>query len=145
MNREDVPGSFPILDFARHAELGVKPKVASKLTIGEAPLSGIINWDQEVSVPEQHKLDLLAVTYHLLGQFSELYKGLDAFIELFGPVTEIADRLKVGKLSEDLQVRLLHSLVSVVAARRGRRRCPFTGELRANCTNAGPVTSIEAA
>lgn len=105
LTREDVPGSFPILDFARHTDLGVKAKAASKLTIGEAPLSKIINWDQDETVPEQHKLDLLAVTYHLLGQFSELYKGLDGFIELFEPVTEIADRLKVGKLSEDLQVR----------------------------------------
>jgi nucleolar protein 14 len=105
LKRDSVPGNFPILDFEMRETLGINTKSAPKLSPNPAPLSEIINWDQAQPAPEQHKVDLLAVVYDLLGQFAALYKGLEGFIELFEPVIPIGESLKIGSLSESVQVR----------------------------------------
>ena len=106
LNRESVPGNFPTLDFEKHETLGINAEFAAKLSPNPAPLSEIINWDQTQPVPEQHKVDLLAVVYGLLEQFAVLYKGLEGFIELFEPVIPIGESFKMENLSESVQVRI---------------------------------------
>lgn len=112
LERKDIPSPFPILDFEKHSELAVKTKAASKLSPEPAPLVEIINWDSTHAVPEQHKIDLLAVTYALIGQFAELYKELPGFIELFTPFHAIAASLKIRKLSDGLVVSVLLRLLN---------------------------------
>ena len=96
-----LPGCFPVLDFDRRAEFAIKPKAASTLIASPPKLSEIVNGEE---VSEQDKVNLLGVTYALIRQFAELYKSEECFIELFEPFVELAGGLKVGKLSEDIQV-----------------------------------------
>jgi nucleolar protein 14 len=78
LKREAVAGNFPILDFEMHETLRIQTKSASKLLPNPAPLAEIINWNSAQPVPEQHKVDLLAVVYNLRGQYAALYKGWKA-------------------------------------------------------------------
>ena len=52
----------------------------------------------------QSRLDLLVLTIELIGRFADLYKALDAFTELFEPVTIVLEGLAVDWASEDFQV-----------------------------------------
>jgi len=112
LERESVPGNFPILDFEKRETLGIKTKLAAKLSPNPARLSEIINCDHVQPAAQQHKVNLLAVVYSLLGQFAALYKGLEGFIELFEPIIPIGDSLEIGNLSESVQVRTTYFCVA---------------------------------
>jgi hypothetical protein len=52
----------------------------------------------------QSRLCLLDVTLRLLGKFSEMYKGLDGFVELYTPVLEVIQAISLQNFPCDLQV-----------------------------------------
>ncbi|KAF9514135.1 hypothetical protein BS47DRAFT_1343462 [Hydnum rufescens UP504] len=87
LTAEALPGSFSSPDFNALPKLDLDPK----LTSGDGPDA------------EQHKVDLLAMTYGLLGKFATLYNSLDGFIELFQPCVDICGKIKVADLSKGLQ------------------------------------------
>lgn len=67
----------------------------------------------ESAVSEQSKVDLLGLTFDLLGQYADLYKGLDGFIELYDPVVLLLDGVKADSMPSGLSVsgiRLSHRL-----------------------------------
>ena len=55
---------------------------------------------------EQAKLDLLTLSMDLLGRFAEMYKPLDAFIEIYAPVLDVLEQVqvRVRRLSPVFQV-----------------------------------------
>ncbi|KXN89479.1 putative nucleolar complex protein 14 [Leucoagaricus sp. SymC.cos] len=82
-----LPGSFPSPDFRSEScrKLLIKAKK-------QTPMPGKVNLPTLLSLGEpddQAKVDLLALTLQLLGKFSEMYKGLDGFVELFEPVLDV--------------------------------------------------------
>ena len=56
---------------------------------------------------EQAKSDLLLLTFHLLGQFGDLYKAIDGFVELYEPIISILNNLETKKLFDGQKVRNL--------------------------------------
>lgn len=112
---EALPGCFPVLDFDRRSELGIKSKLKSPSP--KTPrLSELLNGDADQG-SEQDKVDLLAVTYSLIQQFADLYKSEECFIEMFEPFVEILPELKISKYSDALQV-------SVLVLQLRELRCP---------------------
>ena len=53
----------------------------------------------------QSKVDLLALTFALIGKYATMYRSLDGFVELFEPAAEILEAMKSDKFSETLKVR----------------------------------------
>ncbi|OCH94316.1 Nop14-like protein [Obba rivulosa] len=100
-----LPGCFPVPDFrAEHCSLSsIDPTKAKKLdpTTPDFPMlmTGAVN-------EEQMKVDLLSLALELLSSFSEMYKSLDGFIELFEPVTEMLAGVKAEKLPSALATQL---------------------------------------
>lgn len=100
-----LPGSFPSPDFrsescrrlmlklnGKKAPVIQKPNLTSLLSISQAS--------------EQAKTDLLGLAFELLGRFAELYKGIDAFIELYEPILVILQNVDADNLIEGLRVQL---------------------------------------
>ena len=82
---------------------------------------------------EQSKIDALGVALGLLDRFSDMYKSLDGFIELYEPINLVLLGLECGPLSEDVQVwsrfsvncTLLHAL-TVTCHLLARKNCTLT-------------------
>ncbi|ETW84116.1 hypothetical protein HETIRDRAFT_458040 [Heterobasidion irregulare TC 32-1] len=100
-----LPGSFPSPDFGsqRCKSLSIDAKQAKKLSIGSPDLSKILGEQRQ---DEQTKVNLLGLSIELLSRFADMYKGLDAFIELYQPVLSVLEGVKRDKLSDELQTRL---------------------------------------
>ena len=98
-----LPGSFPSPDFLSDLcqPLKVKVKKLGGLTVDRPNLTSIMCGD---TTDEQTKVDLLALAVDLLGQFAEMYKSLDGFIELYQPIHDIVSKLDTSKLPKGLQV-----------------------------------------
>ena len=98
-----LPGSFPSPDFGsqRCKSLSVDAKQAKKLSPGSPDLSKILGEQRQ---DEQTKVDLLGLSIELLSRFADMYKGLDAFIELYQPVLSVLEGVKRDRLSDKLQV-----------------------------------------
>jgi len=58
----------------------------------------------------QTNVDLLGLAIELLARFSELYKALEGFVELYEPVLQTLHDIDVGFLSPMLQVRIQISI-----------------------------------
>ncbi|KAH9948811.1 Nop14-like protein [Amylocystis lapponica] len=99
-----LPGSFPAPDFRSELclPLVIHAKKAKKLTVGKPNLPGLLLGD---NLDEQSKMDLLGLTFDLLGRFADMYKSLDGFIELYDPIAEILANIKSDKLSSELAER----------------------------------------
>nr|VWO96259.1 Calcium-transporting ATPase (EC [Ganoderma boninense] len=100
-----IPGNFPAQDFrtALTLPLGIIAKKAKKLSANKPDLTNCLCGE---SLGEQTKVDLLGLTWELLGRFADLYKGLDGFIELFTPIQETLTAVKDSSLPPDLSTRL---------------------------------------
>lgn len=99
-----LPGCFPSPDFRseRCSSLGLVPgKAAKKLSLGKPDLPKIFT---SGAADAQAKVDLLGLTLEVLGQFADLYKGLDGFIELYEPASALLDGIKTDGLPTDLIV-----------------------------------------
>jgi nucleolar protein 14 len=103
---ETLPGTFPSPDFNAVPKLRISPKLVAKLS-PESPILPLLLQQTDSDGPdaEQHKVNLLAMTYGLLGKFANIYTSLDGFIELFQPCVDICARIKHAKLPKELQVR----------------------------------------
>ena len=105
-----LPGSFPVPDFRSDLcrNLMVNTKSGKAAEPRKADLSSLLG----VQEPnEQAKADLLALTLNLLARFADMYKSLDGFIELYDPILETLRGVRVQKLAQGLQVRILYLIL----------------------------------
>jgi nucleolar protein 14 len=98
-----LPGSFPSPDFRSDLckSLTLKSKKGTDFAVRKVNLADILDGGD---LNEQTKVDLLGLTFNLLGRFGDMYKGLEGFIELFQPINDIVSKLDTRKLSTELQV-----------------------------------------
>lgn len=98
-----LPGSFPCPDFrsAMCRPLTLKPKKVTDFAVRKMNLANVLDGGE---LGEQTKVDLLGLTFNLLRRFSDMYKGMDGFIELFQPINDITSELDLSNLPTDLQV-----------------------------------------
>ncbi|KZV76010.1 Nop14-like protein [Peniophora sp. CONT] len=100
-----IPGSFPSPDFKSEAcqKLTIDVKAAAKMTVRPSALDKLLASSDGST---QDKVNLLGLTVDLLSRSAQQYKDLDAFIELYQPILDLLQNVKVSKLSKDLQTRL---------------------------------------
>ncbi|KAI5893598.1 Nop14-like protein [Schizophyllum commune H4-8] len=103
---KSLPGNFPTADF--HSELTallrIKEKTAKKIEPSER-----VNLAQLLSTGSptvQDKVDHLTTAIELLRRFAVLYKGLDAFVELYQPMLELVENIDAQRLSSGLQTKI---------------------------------------
>jgi nucleolar protein 14 len=98
-----LPGSFPSPDFRSDLclPLAIDIKKSKKIDFRTPNLPRLLTDDQYTV---QDKIDLLGLALRLLDSFSEMYKSLDGFIELYEPVLDILAKLEITRLSEGVRV-----------------------------------------
>ena len=97
-----LPGSFPAPDFkAEHCHILPFGRKAKLLDVAKPDLAALLSTD---AAGDQDKANLLGLTFDLLGQYADMYKGLDAFIELYEPVLTLLDGIKSDVLPSGLSV-----------------------------------------
>ncbi|OJA07999.1 hypothetical protein AZE42_01078 [Rhizopogon vesiculosus] len=98
-NVASLPGSFPSPDFRSDLclPLAIDIKKSKKLNFHTPNLPRLLTDDRYT---EQDKIDLLILALRLLDRFSEMYKSLDGFIELYEPVLDILTKLDITQLSK---------------------------------------------
>lgn len=98
-----LPGSFPAPDFQseRCLHLAISPSKVKGLKTTKPNFIQLLG---EASFDEQTKLNLFSATLNILGRYADMYKGLDAFIELYTPIEEILVSVNAEKLPGDLSV-----------------------------------------
>ncbi|KAJ4474993.1 nucleolar protein 14 [Lentinula aciculospora] len=103
-NVSELPGSFPSPDFrSSHClHLVLDAKSTKGLEVQQPNLSDF-HTIQDHDAPS--KLNVLALSLDLLSRYANLLKGLEAFIEVFDPISQILHNLKLDKFEADLQVR----------------------------------------
>ncbi|KAG1904084.1 Nop14-like protein [Suillus fuscotomentosus] len=103
-NDTSIPGSFPSPDFHSDlcAPLAIDVKKSKHLDFRTPNLCQLLT---DENYQEQDKLDLLGLAFRLLDRFSEMYKSLDGFIELYQPVLDILTKLSITKLSEGVRTQ----------------------------------------
>jgi nucleolar protein 14 len=103
-NVASIPGSFPSPDFRSDlcTPLAIDVKKSKHLNFRTPNLHQLLTDDH---YQEQDKLDLLGLAFRLLDRFSEMYKSLDGFIELYQPVLDILAKLDVTRLSEGVRTQ----------------------------------------
>lgn len=105
-DNSSLPGCFPAPDF--------RSERCSALVLGTGKSTKTYNIQKpnlttlldERAGTEQSKVNLLGLTLDLLGQLADIYKGLDAFIELYQPVLPLLDGVHSDVLPPELSVRL---------------------------------------
>ncbi|KAG2158073.1 nucleolar protein 14 [Suillus bovinus] len=103
-NVASIPGSFPSPDFHSDlcAPLAIDVKKSKHLDFRTPNLHRLLTEDHH---QEQDKLNLLGLAFRLLDRFSEMYKSLDGFIELYQPVLDILTKLDITKFSEGVRTQ----------------------------------------
>lgn len=122
-----LPGSFPSPDFRSELcrSLSLDPKASRTTVPQKANLARLLSTKNPT---EQAKVDLLGVAFDLLGRYTQIYKGLDGFIELYEPILEILDHLEPKNLAETHQVRLLFcDFMVLLSDRSTRSHWPLSG------------------
>jgi nucleolar protein 14 len=102
----DLSGSFPCPDFRETHSAGLAlnaKKSQSRPDTAKPDIVSILAQDDSAH-GEDVKVDLLNVAFEVLAQFAEMYKGLDGFPELFGPILDVLEGLHQNKLPSSLQV-----------------------------------------
>jgi nucleolar protein 14 len=98
---EKLPGNFPLPDFSPELHrLLVLRNPSHDLQVQKCNLAKTLPSNDDA----QAKVDLLGLSLDLLSRFSELYKGLDAFVEIFQPIQTVLEGIKTKKLPPSLQV-----------------------------------------
>jgi len=102
-NIGSLPGSFPSPDFRSDLclALTINIKKSKKLDFRTPNLPRLLT---DNHYTEQDKIDLLVLALHLLDRFSEIYKSLDGFIEIYEPILDILTKLEITQLSEGVRV-----------------------------------------
>ncbi|KAK7696178.1 hypothetical protein QCA50_000829 [Cerrena zonata] len=101
-NIASLPGGFPSPDF-RSVSLALDTKKAKKLTSLKPNLTSLLSGD---SHGEQAKTDLLCLSFDLLGQYADMYKGLEGFIDLCEPIVDVLQGINSKPLSTELEKKL---------------------------------------
>ncbi|KAH9045291.1 Nop14-like protein [Lactarius pseudohatsudake] len=83
---------------------------AAKLTANRPDLVTVIG-DEQIST--QVNVDLLSLAADLLVRFSELYKALDGFVELYSPVLEVLSDANSDVLCPTLQDQIAQTITTV--------------------------------
>lgn len=98
-----VPGAFPCPDFRSELckTLVIKSKKANSLVVQKPNLGALLGG---ANLGEQAKVDLLSLGLDLLGRYADIYKGLDAFFELYQPIADVLAHLRPSNLPDDLKV-----------------------------------------
>jgi len=98
-----LPGSFPSPDFKSELckKLAMNVKRTKALVSRKPNLSDLMSAEVD---DEQGKADLLSLAFNLLGKFSELYKGIEGFIELYEPILSVLEHVEVKHLFEGHRV-----------------------------------------
>jgi len=110
----DLPGSFPSPDFRSDlcTPLSMNTQARRRSpVVRKAELSGLVTANDD---DEQAKSDLLLLALLLLGQFADLYKAIDGFIESYEPVLAVLENLETKKLCDDHKVGNLSFLVLLI-------------------------------
>jgi nucleolar protein 14 len=95
-NSKFVPGCFPIPDFdIIGSTLRYRRKRAGDIIPNCPSLFSVLTG---AHYGEQAKLDLMSLSLELVGRCAEMYKFLDGFIELYGPILTIVGSLRGEKL-----------------------------------------------
>ena len=104
-----LPGSFPSPDFRSDLcrSLSLSRSVQNGLVAQKPNLFSLL---AASNLNEQSKVDLLGIALNLLGQFADMYKALDGFIELYEPILAILENIQPKYLPDGLGVSI--SLVS---------------------------------
>ena len=99
---ESVSGLFPSPDFLSELcrPLAIDVKKQSALVVQIPDLAALLSAEKPT---EQAKTDLLGLSFDLLGKYAEMYKGLDGFIELYEPVTEVLQHIDQKHIIDGLQ------------------------------------------
>lgn len=96
-------GKSTFSSFRHHERLCVIDKgEAAKLLVNRPNLVTVIGDEQ---ITAQVNVDLLGLAIGLLAQFSESYKALDGFVELYSPILEVLSGANFDVLCPTLQVR----------------------------------------
>jgi len=99
-----VPGHFPIPDFDTVGSmLRFRRKRAGDINPKLPSLFRILNGDDN---GEQEKLDLMSLSLELVRRCADMYKSLDGFIELYGPILTIVDDLPNKKLPPPISLQI---------------------------------------
>ncbi|KAF5371229.1 hypothetical protein D9758_004151 [Tetrapyrgos nigripes] len=97
-----LPGSFPSPDFRSDLclPLSIDVKKARKVKMEKPDLAALLSSDQS---NQADKVNLFALALELTNRYAVLCKGLEAFIELFEPISEILQKVEINKLGKDIQ------------------------------------------
>lgn len=107
-----LPGSFPSPDFRSDfcLSLSLDRNVQNRL-VAQKP--NLFNLLAASNLNEQSKVDLLGNALNLLGQFADMYKALDGFIELYEPILAILENIQSKYLPDGLRVSIKFSLMMI--------------------------------
>jgi nucleolar protein 14 len=110
---ESLPGSFPAPDFKSELckGLGVDFSKARRTVSQKPDLIDILSMGRK---DEQAKVDLLGLSFDLIGRFADIYKSLDGYIELFRPISDIIEKIDSSRLIPEQQVSDLTGTVAYV-------------------------------
>lgn len=100
-----LPGTFPSPDF--QSDLCRPLRLRGNSKNPPIPQKANLSWLISSGPSEQAKTDLLSLALGLIELSADMYKGLDAFIELYQPIAEIIHNLDGDKISECQQVGFL--------------------------------------
>ncbi|KAG5648744.1 hypothetical protein DXG03_000091 [Asterophora parasitica] len=102
---ESIPGYFPSPDFRSDLcrPLSLNVKVSRKTTPQKANLSELLFAEQPT---EQAKADIFSLALSLLGKYADMYKGLEGFIELYQPISELLEHVELKNLADATQAQL---------------------------------------
>jgi nucleolar protein 14 len=100
---ESLPGSFPAPDFKSELckGLGVDFSKARRTVSQKPDLIDILSMGRK---DEQAKVDLLGLSFDLIGRFADIYKSLDGYIELFRPISDVIQKIDSSRLIPEQQV-----------------------------------------
>lgn len=98
-----LPGSFPSPDFRSDLcrSLSLSRQAQKELVAQKPNLFSLLTAS---NLNEQSKVDLLGIAFNLLGQFADMYKALDGFIELYEPILAILENIRSKYLPDGLRV-----------------------------------------
>jgi nucleolar protein 14 len=114
--RDDSTGSVRSTPLSRRHEIGqlciINTGGARTMSVNQPHLVTVMDGKESST---QTNVDLLGLAVDLLARFSEPYKALEGFVELYEPVLETLHNIDVGFLSPMLQVRIQFISVCVPA------------------------------
>ena len=107
-----LPGFFPSPDFRSDLcrSLSLSRNVHNGLVVQKPNLFGLL---AASNLNEQSKVDLLGSALNLLGQFADMYKALDGFIELYEPILAILGNIQSKYLPVGLMVSDTFSFMTI--------------------------------